>query len=83
MGASFKLTNAIDPKIVSDLKSIGEAAKITADNYAALVAQMAAMTNLNPKGLAELESKAAKYNETAKELREVQEELNKLRYAQR
>ena len=79
MGASFKLTNAIDPKIVSDLKSIGEAAKITADNYAALVAQMAAMTNLNPKGLAELESKAAKYNETAKELREVQEELNNLR----
>ena len=79
MGASFKLTNAIDPKIVSDLKSIGDAAKVTADNYATLVTQMAAMTNLNPKGLADLEGKAAKYNETAKELRQVQAELNKLR----
>lgn len=79
MGASFKLTNAIDPKIVSDLKTIGDTAKTTAENYAALVSQMASMTNLNPKGLADLESKAAKYNETAKELRAVQAELNKLR----
>lgn len=79
MGASFKLTNAIDPKIVSDLKSIGDTAKTTADNYAILVSQMSAMMNVNPKGLADLEAKAAKYNETAKELREVQAELNKLR----
>lgn len=79
MGASFKLTNAIDPKIVSDLKSIGDTAKATADNYAVLVAQMAAMTNLNPKGLADLESKASKYKETAEELKKVQAELNKLR----
>lgn len=79
MGASFKLTNAIDPKIVSDLKTIGETAKITADNYAILVSQMAAMTNINPKGLADLESKASKYKETAEELKKTQAELNKLR----
>ena len=82
MGASFKLTNAIDPKIVSDLKSIGDAAKTTADNYASLVAEMAAMTSVNPKGLADLEAKASKYNETAKQLSKVQEELNQLRKEQ-
>lgn len=82
MGANFKLTNAIDPKIVSDLKAISENAREASSSYAALVEQMAKMTNNNPKGLAELEAKASKYNQTAAEMRQLQEELNKLRKEQ-
>lgn len=82
MGANFKLTNAIDPKIVSDLKAISENAREASSSYAALVEQMAKMTNINPKGLAELEAKASKYNQTAAEMRQLQEELNKLRKEQ-
>lgn len=82
MGANFKLTNAIDPKIVSDLKAISENAREASTSYAALVEQMAKMTNINPKGLAELEAKASKYNQTAAEMRQLQEELNKLRKEQ-
>jgi len=82
MGANFKLTNAIDPKIVSDLKAISENAREASSSYAALVEQMAKMTNINPKGLAELEAKASKYNQSAAEMRQLQEELNKLRKEQ-
>ena len=82
MGANFKLTNAIDPKIVSDLKAISDNAREAASSYAGLVEQMAKMTSINPKGLAELEAKASKYNQTAAEMRQLQEELNKLRKEQ-
>lgn len=79
MGAAFKLTDAIDDNIVKKLKLIGEQAETTAQSYAKLVVQMGEMTGFNPKGLDELQKKAAKYNETAQQLKQTQEELNKLR----
>ena len=82
MGAAFKLTDAIDENIVRKLKLIGTEAETTATSYAKLVVEMGKMQNINPKGLAELEEKAAKYNETAKQLHDTQEQLNKLRKEQ-
>ena len=82
MGAAFKLTDAIDDNIVKKLKIIGEQSEETAQSYAKLVVQMGEMTRLNPKGLDELQQKAAKYNDTAKELREAQAKLNKLQKEQ-
>lgn len=82
MGAAFKLTDAIDDNIVRKLKLIGEQSEETAQSYAKLVVQMGEMTKLNPKGLDELQQKAAKYNDTAKELRETQSKLNQLQKEQ-
>lgn len=82
MGAAFKLTDAIDENIVRKLKLIGTEAETTATSYAKLVVEMGKIQNINPKGLAELEEKAAKYNETAKQLHDTQEQLNKLRKEQ-
>lgn len=82
MGAAFKLTDAIDENIVKKLKTIGEQAETTATSYAKLVVEMGKMQGVNPKGIAELEEKAAKYNETAKQLHDTQEQLNKLRKEQ-
>ena len=82
MGAAFKLTDAIDDSIVRKLKLIGEQSEETAQSYAKLVVQMGEMTKLNPKGLEDLQSKAAKYNETAKQLRETQEKLNQIQKEQ-
>lgn len=82
MGAAFKLTDAIDDNIVKKLKIIGEQSEETAQSYAKLVVQMGEMTRLNPKGLDDLQQKAAKYNDTAKELRETQAKLNQLQKEQ-
>ena len=82
MGAAFKLTDAIDENIVRKLKLIGTEAETTASSYAKLVVEMGKMQGINPKGFADLEAKAAKYNETAKQLHETQEQLNKLRKEQ-
>ncbi|MEE0970314.1 MAG: phage tail tape measure protein, partial [Clostridia bacterium] len=82
MGAAFKLTDAIDENIVRKLKLIGAEAETTASSYAKLVVEMGKMQGINPKGFADLEAKAAKYNETAKQLHETQEQLNKLRKEQ-
>lgn len=82
MGAAFKLTDAIDENIVRKLKLIGTEAETAATSYAKLVVEMGKIQNINPKGLAELEEKAAKYNETAKQLHDTQEQLNKLRKEQ-
>lgn len=82
MGAAFKLTDAIDDSIVKKLKIIGEQSESTADSYAKLVEQMTQMQRFNPKGLDELQEKAAKYNETAKQLRETQAKLNELQKQQ-
>lgn len=83
MGAAFKLTDAIDENIVRKLKLIGTEAETTASSYAKLVVEMGKMQNINPKGLTELEEKAAKYNETAKQLHDTQEKLNKLQREQK
>ena len=82
MGAAFKLTDAIDENIVRKLKLIGTEAETTASSYAKLVVEMGKMQNINPKGLADLEAKAAKYNDTAKQLYETQKQLNELREQQ-
>ena len=82
MGAAFKLTDAIDESIVRKLKEIGEQSEETAQSYAKLVVQMGEMTKLNPKGLDELQSKAAKYNETAAQLRDTQAKLNQIQKEQ-
>ena len=81
-GAEFKLMDAIDDNIVKKLKIIGEQSEETAQSYAKLVVQMGEMTRLNPKGLDDLQQKAAKYNDTAKELRETQAKLNQLQKEQ-
>ena len=78
MGAAFKLTDAIDDNIVKKLKIIGEQSESTATSYAKLVEQMTQIQRFNPKGLEELQQKAAKYGETARQLRETQEKLNAL-----
>lgn len=78
MGAAFKLTDAIDDNIVKKLKQIGEQSELTATSYAKLVEQMTQIQRFNPKGLEELQQKAAKYGETARLLRETQEKLNAL-----
>ena len=82
MGAAFKLTDAIDDSIAKKLRIIGEESDKTAQSYANLVVQMSEMTKLNPKGLDELQQKASKYNETAKQLRETQAKLNQLQKEQ-
>lgn len=81
-GAEFKLMDAIDENIVRKLKSIGEQAEVTAASYEKLVVQIGKMTGFNPRGLEELQQKAAKYNETAQQLRDTQSELNRLRQEQ-
>lgn len=83
MGAAFKLTDAIDENIVRKLKVIGTEAEATATSYAKLVVEMGKMQGINPKGLADLEAKAAKYNETAKQLHETQRKLNELQKKQK
>lgn len=83
MGAAFKLTDAIDENIVRKLKLIGTEAETTATSYAKLVVEMGKMQGVNPKGIAELEEKASKYNETVKELHLTQEKLNKLQKEQK
>lgn len=83
MGAAFKLTDAIDENIVRKLKLIGTEAETTATSYAKLVVEMGKMQSINPKGLAELEDKASKYNEMAKQLHDTQEKLNKLQKEQK
>lgn len=81
-GAEFKLADAIDDNIVTKLKQISEQSEKTADSYAKLVCQMSQMQRFNPKGLEELQEKAAKYNETANQLRETQAKLNELQRQQ-
>lgn len=83
MGAAFKLTDAIDENIVKKLKTIGEQAETTATSYAKLVVEMGKMQGVNPKGIAELEEKASKYNQTVKELHETQKKLNELQNQQK
>lgn len=81
-GAEFKLTDAIDDSIVRKLKQISEQSEKTSDSYAKLVEQLSQMQRFNPKGLEELQEKAAKYNETANQLRETQTKLNELQKQQ-
>lgn len=83
MGAAFKLTDAIDENIVRKLKLIGTEAETTATSYAKLVVEMGKMQGFNPKGIAELEEKASKYNLTVKELHETQKRLNELQNQQK
>lgn len=83
MGAAFKLTDAIDESIVRKLRTIGEQAETTATSYAKLAVEMGKMQGVNPKGIAELEEKASKYNETIKELRATQQKLNELQNQQK
>ena len=83
MGAAFKLTDAIDESIVRKLRTIGEQAETTATSYAKLVVEMGKMQSVNPKGIAELEEKASKYNATIKELHATQQKLNELQNQQK
>lgn len=83
MGAAFKLTDAIDENIVRKLKLIGTEAETTATSYAKLVVEMGKMQGVNPRGIAELEEKASKYNQTVKELHETQKKLNELQNQQK